>query len=89
MVAFAERLAKDKHASLPSGYDKDFDICRGFLDQHLGRWVALAALSPRRQLRDPWTLPLRQHDQRKAGHGEIDAPKRRAGADGPFRGSQT
>jgi DNA topoisomerase III len=37
MVAFAERLAKDKRASLPSGYDKDFDICRGFLDQHAGR----------------------------------------------------
>ena len=37
MVAFAERLAKDKRASLPSGYDKDFDICRRFLDQHAGR----------------------------------------------------
>jgi hypothetical protein len=37
MVAFAERLAKDKHASLPSGYDKVFDICRRFLDQHAGR----------------------------------------------------
>jgi DNA topoisomerase III len=34
MVAFAERLAKDKRATLPSGYDKDFDICRRFLDQH-------------------------------------------------------
>jgi hypothetical protein len=37
MVAFAERLAKDKRAALPSGYDKDFDICRRFLDQHAGR----------------------------------------------------
>jgi DNA topoisomerase III len=34
MVAFAERLAKDKRAALPAGYDKDFDICRRFLDQH-------------------------------------------------------
>jgi DNA topoisomerase-3 len=37
MVAFAERLAKDKKATLPSGYAKDFDICRSFLDQHAGR----------------------------------------------------
>ena len=37
MVAFAKRLAKDKRATLPSGYDKDFDICRRFLDQHAGR----------------------------------------------------
>jgi DNA topoisomerase III len=37
MLAFAERLAKDKRATLPSGYDKDFDICRRFLDQHAGR----------------------------------------------------
>jgi DNA topoisomerase III len=37
MVAFAERLARDKRATLPSGYDKDFDICRRFLDQHAGR----------------------------------------------------
>jgi DNA topoisomerase III len=37
MVAFAERLAKDKRATLPFGYDKDFDICRRFLDQHAGR----------------------------------------------------
>jgi DNA topoisomerase-3 len=37
MVAFAERLAKHKRATLPSGYDKDFDICRRFLDQHAGR----------------------------------------------------
>jgi DNA topoisomerase III len=37
MVAFAQRLAKEKKAKLPSGYDKDFNICRRFLDQHLGR----------------------------------------------------
>ena len=37
MVAFAERLAKDKNAKLPSGYNTDFDVCRRFLDQHLGR----------------------------------------------------
>jgi DNA topoisomerase-3 len=37
MIAFAERLAKDKKAALPSGYAKDFDICRRFLDQHAGR----------------------------------------------------
>jgi DNA topoisomerase-3 len=30
-------LARDKRATLPSGYDKDFDICRRFLDQHAGR----------------------------------------------------
>jgi DNA topoisomerase-3 len=37
MVAFAERLAKDKKAKLPAGYAKDFDICRRFLDQHAVR----------------------------------------------------
>jgi DNA topoisomerase-3 len=37
MVAFAERLAKDKKAALPSGYAKDFDICRRFLDQQAER----------------------------------------------------
>jgi DNA topoisomerase III len=37
MVAYAERLAKDKKATLPAGYAKDFDICRRFLDQHAGR----------------------------------------------------
>ena len=34
MVAFAQRLAKDKRAALPKGYDTDFTICRQFLDQH-------------------------------------------------------
>ncbi len=37
MVAFAQRLAKDKKAVLPPGYDKDFDICRRFLDQHVAQ----------------------------------------------------
>jgi hypothetical protein len=37
MVAFAERLARDKRTTLPTGYDKDFDIWRRFLDQHAGR----------------------------------------------------
>jgi DNA topoisomerase III len=37
MVAFAQRLAKDKKAKLPPGYDKDFEICRRFLDQQTGR----------------------------------------------------
>jgi hypothetical protein len=37
MVAFAERLAKDKKATLPSDYANDFDICRHFLDQHAAR----------------------------------------------------
>jgi DNA topoisomerase III len=37
MVAFAERLAKDKKATLPSDYANDFDICRRFLDQHAAR----------------------------------------------------
>ena len=36
MVAFAERLAKDKRAALPTGYDEDFEICRRFLDQYAG-----------------------------------------------------
>lgn len=37
MVAFAQRLAKDKQAALPEGYDKNFDVCRQFLDQHVQR----------------------------------------------------
>lgn len=34
MIAFAQRLARDKRAELPPGYDKDFDVCRRFLDQN-------------------------------------------------------
>jgi hypothetical protein len=37
MVAFAERLAKDKRGALPPGYDKNFDICCRFLDQFTER----------------------------------------------------
>ncbi len=37
MVAFAKRLATDKKAELPPGFDRDFEICRRFLDQHAGR----------------------------------------------------
>lgn len=37
MIAFAQRLAKDRNAKLPPGYDRDFEICRSFLDQHAGR----------------------------------------------------
>ena len=37
MVAFAKRLAQDKRAALPAGFDTDFDVCRRFLDQHMGR----------------------------------------------------
>ena len=37
MVAFAEKLAKEKKVGLPAGYAKDFEICRRFLDDHVGR----------------------------------------------------
>ena len=37
MIAFAQRLAKDRKAKLPPGYDKDFEVCRRFLDAHAGR----------------------------------------------------
>ena len=37
MIAFAQRLAKDKRATLPAGWDRDFETCRRFLDQHAGR----------------------------------------------------
>ena len=30
-------MAKEKRAALPSGYDKNFEICRRFFDQHAGR----------------------------------------------------
>lgn len=42
MIAFAQRLAKDRQADLPDGYDRDFDVCRRFLDQHLGASSAQA-----------------------------------------------
>ena len=37
MVAFAEKLAKEKRVDLPAGYAKDFEICRRFLDDLAGR----------------------------------------------------
>lgn len=36
MVAFAEKLAKEKKVGLPPGYARDFEICRRFLDAHAG-----------------------------------------------------
>ena len=66
MVAFAERLAKDKKATLPSGYAKDFDICRRFLDRLVrqgvdvgARWEELADKAETRfgDCLNPFTLP--------------------------------
>ena len=37
MVAFAEKLAKEKGVGLPAGYARDFEICRRFLDDHAHR----------------------------------------------------
>jgi DNA topoisomerase III len=37
MIAFAQRLAKEKNTAPPRGYDADFDICRSFIDQQLKR----------------------------------------------------
>jgi DNA topoisomerase-3 len=34
MVAYAQKLAKAKNLALPPGYDRDFQACRRFLDQH-------------------------------------------------------
>lgn len=34
MIAYAESLAKSKETPLPTGYDKDFQTCRQFLDQY-------------------------------------------------------
>jgi hypothetical protein len=42
MVAFAEKLAKEKRVDLPAGYAKDFAICRRFLDDHAGRVVDIS-----------------------------------------------
>jgi DNA topoisomerase-3 len=36
MIAFAERIARDRQARLPQGYDRDFDVCRRFLDEYVG-----------------------------------------------------
>src|SRR5262245_4841478 len=37
MVAFAEKLAREKSVGLPAGYARDFEICRRFLDDHAQR----------------------------------------------------
>ena len=37
MVGFAQRLARDTGVALPPGYDRDFDICRRFLDSAVRR----------------------------------------------------
>ncbi len=37
MVAFAQRLAKEKGVRLPEGVAEDFDTCRRFLDECTGR----------------------------------------------------
>jgi len=37
MMAFAEKLAKEKRVELPAGYAKNFEICRRFLDDYAGR----------------------------------------------------
>ena len=37
MIAFAQRLAKEKDCKPPRGWDADFDICRSFIDRQLGR----------------------------------------------------
>ena len=37
MLAFAQRLAKEKQAKPPPGYDRDFEVCRRFLDEMTGR----------------------------------------------------
>ncbi len=44
MIAFARRLAKDRQADLPAGYDQDFEVCRRFLDQHVGAGTAQAGV---------------------------------------------
>ncbi len=34
MVAYAQKPAKARNLALPPGYERDFDACRRFLDQH-------------------------------------------------------
>jgi DNA topoisomerase-3 len=34
MISYAQKLAKGKNVALPAGYDRDFQACRRFLDQH-------------------------------------------------------
>jgi DNA topoisomerase III len=78
MVAFAERLAKNKRATLPSGYDKDFDICRRFLDQHAGRKEGLGE-TPTASPTNPMVKPAASAHFRAAATpsavwGRADAP---------------
>jgi DNA topoisomerase III len=37
MIAFAQRLARHKRIELPDGYERNFEICRRFLDKHVER----------------------------------------------------
>ena len=37
MIAFAQRLAKEKNSCLPRGYNMDFNICRSLIYQQLKR----------------------------------------------------
>jgi DNA topoisomerase-3 len=34
MVAYAQMLARSRNAALPDNYQRDFDVCRRFLDEH-------------------------------------------------------
>jgi len=34
MVAYAQSLARGKNVALPEGYERDFKVCRLFLDEH-------------------------------------------------------
>ncbi|PWB89037.1 hypothetical protein C5688_17685 [Methylocystis sp. MitZ-2018] len=34
MIAYAQNLARANKAKLPEGYQRDFDACRRFLDEH-------------------------------------------------------
>lgn len=34
MIAYAQMLARSRKAALPEGYQRDFDACRRFLDEH-------------------------------------------------------
>ena len=36
MTDLAKKIASERNLDLPSGYEDDFDTCKGFLDQHAG-----------------------------------------------------
>ena len=42
MVSYAKRLAGNKNVPLPSRLERDFEICRRFLDQYLDNRAALS-----------------------------------------------